>query len=232
VRVQTITRLLATLTVALWTTSIAFMQSGPQEAPAAFDGRSNGFLSEVRPAPGLLSPFEEAAEEFTGPETIEDGLGPVFNAAGCGECHATPILGGSSQLVERRAGRWDGVRFLDHPGGSLIQDRATDARPGVVLSGNNVIALRSSLSVLGDGFVEAIDSNDIIANASRQPVSMRGTVIEVPVLEAPGQRRVGRFGWKNQHASLLSFSADAYLNEMGITSPMQLNENTNNGRAL
>jgi len=28
---------------------------------------------------------------------------------------------------------------------------------------------------------------------------------------------VGRFGWKDQHASLLSFSGDAYLNEMGIT---------------
>ena len=40
----------------------------------------------------------------------------------------------------------------------------------------------------------------------------------MPVLEAPGNERVGRFGWKNQHASLLSFSADAYLNEIGITS--------------
>jgi CxxC motif-containing protein (DUF1111 family) len=232
VRVQTITRLLGTLVLALWTTSIVLTQTGPQEAPAAFDGRSNGVLSEVPDATGV-SPFEEAAEEFTGPETVEDGLGPVFNAAGCGECHATPILGGSSQVAERRAGRWDGSRFQEHPGGSLIQDRSTDARvQETVLSGNNVIALRSSLNVLGDGFIEAIDSNDIVDNASRQPVSMRGTVIEVPVLEAPGRTRVGRFGWKNQHASLLSFSADAYLNEMGITSPMQRTENTNNGRAL
>jgi CxxC motif-containing protein (DUF1111 family) len=61
---------------------------------------------------------------------------------------------------------------------------------------------------------------------------MRGTVIEVPVLEAPGQVRVGRFGWKNQHASLLSFAADAYVNEMGITSPMQMVENSFNGKAL
>jgi CxxC motif-containing protein (DUF1111 family) len=43
-------------------------------------------------------------------------------------------------------------------------------------------------------------------------------VISVPVTEAGGTTRVARFGWKNQHASLLSFSADAYLNEMGITS--------------
>jgi CxxC motif-containing protein (DUF1111 family) len=44
-----------------------------------------------------------------------------------------------------------------------------------------------------------------------------GLVIHVPIVEAPGQAGIGRFGWKDQHASLLSFSGDAYLNEMGIT---------------
>ncbi|MGH9703477.1 MAG: di-heme oxidoredictase family protein, partial [Candidatus Acidiferrales bacterium] len=45
-----------------------------------------------------------------------------------------------------------------------------------------------------------------------------GKAIFVPVLEAPGKNRIGRFGWKDQQASLLSFAGDAYLNEMGITS--------------
>jgi len=54
-----------------------------------------------------------------------------------------------------------------------------------------------------------------------------GQVLYVPILEAPGQTGVGRFGWKDQHASLLSFSADAYLNEMGITSRLQPDEVTN-----
>ena len=36
----------------------------------------------------------------------------------------------------------------------------------------------------------------------------------------PGERRVGRFGWKAQHATLLAFSADAYRNEMGITNDL------------
>ena len=44
-----------------------------------------------------------------------------------------------------------------------------------------------------------------------------GQVIYVPIVEAPPETGVGRFGWKDQHASLLSFSGDAYLNEMGIT---------------
>ena len=52
----------------------------------------------------------------------------------------------------------------------------------------------------------------------------------VPVLESSGSTRIGRFGWKSQHASLESFSADAYLNELGITSPLFPEENTSAGR--
>jgi CxxC motif-containing protein (DUF1111 family) len=196
------------------------------EAPASFDGLSNGLVPAAQ--------FEEAKVEFTGPEGSVDGLGPVFNGAGCGECHATPIVGGSSQVVERRAGNWDGRVFTEHPGGSLIQDRSLF--PGLqerVLAGNNVLAFRASLSVLGLGFVEAIDSNTIAAIAASQPAAVRGQLIQVPVLEAaPGTMRVGRFGWKNQQASLLSFSADAYSNEMGISTPMLPVEQLSNGRAL
>ena len=35
-----------------------------------------------------------------------------------------------------------------------------------------------------------------------------------------GERRVGRFGWKAQHATLITFGADAYRNEMGITNDL------------
>jgi CxxC motif-containing protein (DUF1111 family) len=47
--------------------------------------------------------------------------------------------------------------------------------------------------------------------------------VRVPVLEANGALAVGRFGWKNQHASLLSFSSDAYLNEMGVSNRLPPN---------
>jgi CxxC motif-containing protein (DUF1111 family) len=194
------------------------------EAPTGFDGLTNGFVTQAE--------MDEAAEEFQGPETIADGLGPIFNAAGCGECHMQPVRGGSSQINERRAGRFDGTTFFEHPGGSLIQDRAT--HPSIqetVLPGHNVIALRASLSVLGDGFVEAIDSNVLNNLANSQPSGLRGQFIQVPVFES-GTNRGGRFGWKNQQASLLSFAADAYKNEMGITSPLQPDENTFNGVVL
>jgi CxxC motif-containing protein (DUF1111 family) len=38
--------------------------------------------------------------------------------------------------------------------------------------------------------------------------------------QGTGERRIGRFGWKSQHATLLAFGADAYRNEMGITNDL------------
>ena len=222
-------------------------QGSITDAPTGFALISNGFAEEFCANQAALtnspnSPlipdgecdFDAALEEFTGPETIADGLGPIFNAAGCGECHLTPIIGGSSQIMEKRAGFFDGLNFFEHPGGSLIHDRATDVRiQELALPANtNVAALRGSLSVLGDGFVEAIANSTLTAIANAQPSSVRGQIIQVPVLEEPGSLRLGRFGWKNQHASLVSFSADAYVNEMGITSPLQPDEPTSNGNSV
>jgi CxxC motif-containing protein (DUF1111 family) len=44
--------------------------------------------------------------------------------------------------------------------------------------------------------------------------------------------RVGRFGWKAQVATLLTFSADASLNEMGLTSRFLTQENAPNGNLV
>lgn len=96
--------------------------------------------------------------------------------------------------------------------------------------GDLVRTFRSSLNILGDGFVEAIDDSTLLAIRSAQPSAMRGTVISVALLEAPGETRLGRFGWKNSIASLLTFSAGAYQAEMGITSPLLPNESTSLGR--
>ena len=197
----------------------------PTEAPAGFDGVTNGLVDQAT--------HDSDTEVFAEQELIGDGLGPVYNAQSCGECHQNPVTGGISQINELRAGHFTGNVFVDHPGGSLINDRAINAAiQERVLGSNEVRTFRTSLNVLGDGFVEAIDSNTLAAIANGQPSSMRGQFIQVPVLESPGNNRGGRFGWKNQHASLVSFSADAYLNEMGITSPLQPTENTSNGGSV
>jgi len=105
-----------------------------------------------------------------------------------------------------------------------------------VPGGETVRAFRMSTNTLGLGFVEAINSNTLVAIANAQPGQsgglIAGQVIQVPVLEVAGANRVGRFGWKNQHASLLSFAADAYLNEMGITNRLVGTENTSLGQSV
>ena len=222
-------------------------QSSVTDAPAGFDVVSNGFAEEFCARQNHLtnspnSPmidrdecnFDFAQEEFAELNSDDDGLGPVFNATGCGECHAAPAVGGGSQIMERRAGFFNGFAFTDHPGGSLIHDRATDLSllETVIESRANVFTFRGSQSLFGDGFVEGVGSSTLQAIAAAQPSAMRGQIINVPVLEAPGQTRVGRFGWKGQQASLVSFGADAYLNEMGITSPLQPTENTSNGNPV
>src|ERR1700730_16533570 len=83
---------------------------------------------------------------------------------------------------------------------------------------------------MGNGFVDYTEDSTLIAIAAAQPKlsegRVNGEVVQAPIFEAPGQTRVGRFGWKDQHSSLLSFIADAYLNEMGITSRLRPNEVT------
>jgi CxxC motif-containing protein (DUF1111 family) len=195
------------------------------EAPAGFDDVTNDMVSQ--------SQFDADREVFEERELAEDGLGPTYNAQACAECHENPVTGGSSQVTVLRAGRFDGRRYTDHAGGSLIQDRALDASiQERAHPMDNVRTFRASVSVLGDGFVEAIPDSAFNEIQARQPAGMKGTILQVPVLEAPGTTRIGRFGWKDQHASLLSFSADAYLNEMGITSPLQPTENTANGASV
>jgi CxxC motif-containing protein (DUF1111 family) len=199
------------------------------EAPTGFDNQSNGLVDQ--------GTFEADRDTFNEQEQISNGLGPVYNAQSCGECHSNPVSGGSSQVTEVRAGHYDGHSFTDHPGGSLINDRAID--PLIqerVLAGNEVRTLRLSSSTLGLGFVEAINDNTLAELARIQQFltggRIAGQVIRVPISESTGALRVGRFGWKNQNASLVSFAADAYLNEMGITSPLQPNENTSNGQSV
>jgi CxxC motif-containing protein (DUF1111 family) len=195
------------------------------EAPTGFDGLTNGFSTQAD--------FDAAKDLFEEIEAIADGLGPVYNAQSCRECHQNPVTGAGSQITEFRAGHFNGVSFVDHPGGSLINDRAID--PSIqerIAAGQEVRTFRLSLSLMGDGYVEAIDSNTLQNIANGQPAAQRGQLILVPVLEAAGNTRAGRFGWKNQQASLLSFAADAYVNEMGITSPLQPTENTSLGNSV
>ncbi len=203
--------------------------SSAVEALTGFDNQTNGFVDQAT--------FDADRKAFETQEEIADGLGPVYNAQSCVACHQNPVSGGGSQVTELRAGHYDGAYFYDHPGGSLINDRAIN--PLIqerVLPGYEVRTLRLSPSTLGLGYVEAINDGTLLEIARNQPILSAGRIagdaIRVQIGEAQNAQRIGRFGWKCQHGSLVSFAADAYLNEMGITSPLQPNENTSNGASV
>ena len=209
------------------------------EAPTGFDNRTNGFLRQG-PAYDLLGEdnvvpnrsFNDNRFIFEEVEVIADGLGPTYNAQSCAECHQNVVTGGASQIAEHRTGHLDASGgFFESVGGSLIHSRATNAAiVERVAFEDDVRTFRISTNTLGNGFVECVANETLLAIRDAQPAEIRGTAIMVPALEGGNAMSVGRFGWKNQHRSLESFSADAYLNEMGITSPLFPEENTSSGR--
>jgi CxxC motif-containing protein (DUF1111 family) len=232
------------LLISLGVLGLILASSAPNstEAPTGFDNKSNGVADDATHQADQTK-FEEV-------EQLSDGLGPLYNAQSCRECHQSPVSGAASQVTELRVGHQgpDGhFRNPDIPinhgtevisGRSLVNDRAIC--PNATFPNNEIQervpetetirTFRLSLNLLGDGFVEALADQTLIDLAQQQCKSSHrkicGQILQVPIVEAPGQMSVGRFGWKDQHASLLSFAADAYLNEMGITNRLQPDEVT------
>src|ERR1700746_90074 len=227
-------------------------QQSPTEAPTGFD------TPTLAQDPGSQSVSNGIAEpsgdtyaldqtRFEQDHDARTGLGPVFNARACADCHQNPVSGVPSQFAETRPGHNDasgnfvaatvpindGANIIANR--SIINDRALIPQAQEhIPDTENIRALRAALNTLGDGFVEAIDDKTFEAIARHQiDVSegrIHGEAVPVPVLEAPGQTRIGRFGWKDQHSSLLSFIGDAYLNEMGGTNRLRPKDVTTVGK--
>jgi CxxC motif-containing protein (DUF1111 family) len=101
----------------------------------------------------------------------------------------------------------------------------------VVPSHANTRSSRITTPLFGLGLVDAVPDETFLALARRQrekTPSTAGTAHMVFEISS-GRMRVGKFGWKSQVPTLFQFSGDAYLNEMGITSPEFPDENCPNG---
>jgi CxxC motif-containing protein (DUF1111 family) len=188
------------------------------------------------PLPGLTPvEFEEfrlGLNDFLEVETAEEGLGPAFNATSCAICHNVPAVGGTSLVAEVRAGRVGPAGAfiaLDASGESLFHlfSIPSHACQPTIPAEATVLARRIPIPLFGAGLVEAIPDDTLLAledpfDRDRDGISGRAAIV---IDRASGERRIGRFGWKAQHATLLAFGADAYRNEMGITNelfPMEL----------
>ncbi len=227
---------------AIVTFALVAVATQSPDAPTGFDNKTNGMVDDAT--------HQADQTKFDEVEQLSDGLGPLYNAQSCRECHQSPVSGAASQVTELRVGHNgpDGhFRTPDIPiahgaevisGRSLVNDRAICPNAAFpdkeiqerVPETETIRTFRLSLNLLGDGFVEAVADQTLIDLSKAQCKSSHGKIcgqiLYVPIVEAPGQMGVGRFGWKDQHASLLSFSGDAYLNEMGITNRLQPDEVT------
>jgi CxxC motif-containing protein (DUF1111 family) len=202
------------------------------EAPIGLDNFSNGLTEQAKHDANLA--------EFASVDGVSDGLGPLFNDTSCAACHLDGgVTGAASQVKELRVGYVRNGRFVAPDvrlasgevvhNRSLVNQRSTCPEAHETVPEDiQVQAERLSISVLGDGFIEAVPDTAILAQRARQCLLTLGRIcglaVEVPILEAPGHTGIGRFGWKAQHRSLLSFAGDAYLNEMGVTNELQPDE--------
>jgi CxxC motif-containing protein (DUF1111 family) len=198
-----------------------------------------------------LAGFAEAKAAFVTVEEITDGLGPIFNERGCGNCHTQGAIGGAGTQIERRFGttfNFFGVQLFDPlandglgpfpaRGGSLRQLFTVGSFTGAngqtctvpleheppEATIHNVGRLTTPL--FGLGLVDAMPDSFFDNIAAAQPSNIRGIANRVSIVlpnpTDPSQHlngtRVGRFGWKAGVATLTQFAADAYVNEMGIT---------------
>jgi CxxC motif-containing protein (DUF1111 family) len=183
------------------------------------------------PVPGLtpreFSEFRLGLDDFLEVETAEEGLGPAFNATSCAVCHNIPAIGGGGLILEVRAGFRDATgafRTFDPSGETLMHLFSTPThgcQPGIPAEAT-IVARRAPIPLFGAGLVEAIPDETIRALEDpfdRDGDGISGRAALIRDVET-GEMRVGRFGWKAQHATLIAFGADAYRNEMGITNDL------------
>ena len=177
--------------------------------------------------PREFSEFRLGLDDFLEVETAEEGLGPAFNATSCAVCHNVPAIGGGGLILEVRAGYRDetgAFQTFDPSGETLMHLFSTPThgcQPGIPAQAT-IIARRAPIPLFGAGLVEAIEDETIRERedpADRDRDGISGRAALVRDVET-GLTRVGRFGWKAQHATLLTFGADAYRNEMGITNDL------------
>lgn len=193
------------------------------------------------PLRGLTAPeldrFRRGQEVFERVFTPETGLGPLFNAEACGECHEKPAVGGVGDEIELHATAFhDG--FCDplaDSGGPVFQQQATPALQAALgidrepVPAGATRANRSSPALFGFGLLDAVPDRDILLRADPDDKNHDG-ISGRPNRNFDG--RLGRFGRKGLVPTLREFNTGAFTIEIGITSPAIPTEETIGGRSV
>ena len=188
-------------------------------------------------SPDLRATFTRGEEAFMKVFTIEEGLGPIFNQAGCVSCHPGNGRGMPDLALIRFS---QGHDLLTDMGGPQLQDKAVQGVPYETLPAGVDKSTRLPPPVFGVGLIENIPVETILSYADEDDTDGDGisgrphwvTAPDfVPTTEiggGPGEQ-LGRFGRKASVSSLVQQTATAFQQDMGITSNFLQEEPSNTG---
>ena len=182
--------------------------------------------------------FDDGRAVFEREFTPETGLGPLFNANACGECHEDPVAGGGGDEEEvhiallRPGGSCD---LVEDRGGPVVQQQVTPALKAALGIEQEPApegvpqARRTSPDLFGFGLLDAVSEKTILSYADADDRDGDG-ISGRPNRTADG--RIGRFGRKATVAALEEFNGLAFLIEQGITIPRHPTEETIGGQPI
>jgi CxxC motif-containing protein (DUF1111 family) len=186
-----------------------------------------------------LDRFRRGRAVFDSVFTPESGLGPLFNAAACGECHEDPVAGGVGDEVEVHATAFHADGNCDQlagEGGPVIQQHATPALKAALGIDQEPLpkdatgrGLRTSLAIFGRGLLDAVPDSDIVSYADPDDRNHDGISGRVNRFV---DGRIGRFGRKAFVPTLSEFNDGAFVIEMGITNPAVPTEESIGGDSI
>jgi hypothetical protein len=81
--------------------ALDFITTQFPDAPTGFDNKSNGIVDDGTHRADQMK-FDEV-------EQPSDGLGPLYNAQSCRECHQSTVSGAASQVTDYALAIWDGT---------------------------------------------------------------------------------------------------------------------------
>ncbi len=186
--------------------------------------------------------FDSGRAVFDSTFTPQVGLGPLFNASGCGECHEDPVTGGTGDEVEHHATVFHPERAgamcdeLADKGGPVFQDSVTPALHAALgidreprPPSATIIAERTTPDILGFGLLDAVPDSVILSYADPDDKNHDG------IRGRPNRffdGRLGRFGRKALVPTLREFNDGAFQVEIGITNPSVPAEGSVGGDSL
>lgn len=209
--------------------------SGLPEDDRIFDAPIDG-LTEVQ-----MAAFLAGDEVFGTIYGVDDGLGPIYNAASCDNCHPGEGRGHPSFHLIRfgigNASSSDDFNYLEALGGPQLQNRAIPGYPAETLPPDVKVSFRTGPIVVGLGLLEAVPAADILArvdpdDANGDGISGRANYVTPPdfvdvppdcacvecLLTEDACKLMGRFGRKARSITLLHQAARALHDDIGITS--------------